>query len=820
MTGKYPTAKFAYTQIQDTLDNLALPGLTLENRIGINIDHWKLDSLFFRDYISTTTALSTFFILTSSLIARPWARRNTKKIANALGFTGLTVLAFYKSYRDLFLAVFVMAAFGVFQRRLSRKAPSATTAARASSAVQNRAVQTDSEMEGSTTLRAPTVGDAGKSESVSSLQLGQIGTKLTATDHKDKEIVRLQTTITELKTTLRAGEVQLRIVKEELESARSALNATYSEYSKLRKEIQIAKQKVGSDYQNTLYRKDIEMFALRKANEQKDNQIQEFIAKVQEIQRQQRIITESKDAQLRVLANRLTFKDQQSKPESESLDTSDQAVEVRLLKVTNNRNSSELKRENKDATIAKLKEQLAMANRASQVVVNQQAELQRAWDFANDVQNALRGERQRHSQTSEQLQELTVKMAEQENQRSSQISLDSRLPTINEDGHDQTELEAMFDAAQKENLRLHAEVEQLGKQLRDVTNKLFSVEQDNHALRDQVRFGNGMGDDVQIDPIIGEHRARFYRLESQLKETEEAVVNKTATIEQLEKKIAQKDDYIKDLKEEVDAAIQFHTQDQDEIESLRQIVAKLEAAKEQLLLDHERLASHRSRQSDLTTDGANQRLSGATFTVDASSQCGSDSNETNQVEVPPPMPVLVEATSREDARPTSKQHVKSGSTSNRQTVILADAERSDGVVEEKATRRMSMRLKGMMRKIGKKNTAALDEQATIKRTASEKKGEKGSARVKSLVIPKNNDDIAILPETTSPTHVAIQMVTEQSVQSPFSPSVSQSIRPQSARPRTTRYYSTQDVDEKKPRPKSYAASETTRPALTRTWSSA
>jgi hypothetical protein len=341
-----------------------------------------------------------------------------------------------------------------------------------------------------------------------------------------EEIVRLRGALTDLKTANRAKEVLLCRTKEELKTARETLNGTFAEYCSLRDEMKNVKQNMTRDHQAVVYRKDIELFALRKGNEQKEKYIKEHDTKLEEVFQQQKATVELKDAQLKMLKERLESISRQSNPrfghDYEEPKEGDHALEVRLLKVKKAARHSEDNHlvtsdaqsvEEKDVIIASLREQLVVTRKAADEVVNQQAELSRAWEVVKKVQATLKEERRLHTLSREQSQELAAKLDEE--QQRSRLNPISRLPTIEED---KDELEAMFDKAQEDNLRLYVELEALENRLRDANSRMFNAEQEANALRQQMQLEKATTNRSGTARPSVVHHVHFQRMEGQLEE--------------------------------------------------------------------------------------------------------------------------------------------------------------------------------------------------------------------------------------------------------------------------------------------------------------
>ncbi|KAI1517369.1 CCDC158 multi-domain protein [Pyrenophora tritici-repentis] len=700
------------------------------------------------------TALPGTFLCVVRQLPDSWASRHQTYIANALHFIALASCANRKlEAHDLVIVVFVMVAFDMFQRVLVRGEADATKADESEeqpqqmSPVETVGAPTRSipvNLAGTSSAKATSV-KVEESEPVLPSQLVAADTIPTAYDFKDREIVRLQRSLTETKTSHKAKEVQLRITKEELHNAREALNKTFTEYTGLREELKIIKQNLGRDHQAIVYRKDIELFALRKGNEQKDKYILERDIQLEEMARQHKTTIEVKDAQLKLMKERLISVERQLSPRFSEED-GENALEVRLLRVRKGRASLEAEDE-KDALIARLQAQLTVSNTTNEEIVNQQAELQRAWDIAKKIQKALKEERERHEQTREDLESAAAKLSEVEPQtRSRADSAPSRLPTIDEDEHDKNELEAMFDSTQQENLRLYAEVAALEKRLTDANARLFTAIQEVEALREQLAQEQTVNDDFEAARPSVVHRVHFQRMEGQLAEARDAVAAKEEEIELLRNTIAEKDHYVKDLKGEVDAAVNFHTQDQDEIDRLKQTIADLQATKYQLMLDHERLVAQRPRQHVISLDPIDRtervdrtdrteraeridrtergerssaRSSGATL-IQELSPSARVSQEPMPVESMPAMPAVTE---REGSiQKTPARHLRSKSTPKaipaRWTLMSQDAPPPE-LRELKTTQRRSLNLKGMMHKFVGKHAEPEKQKASEGPTAAE-----------------------------------------------------------------------------------------------------
>jgi hypothetical protein len=484
--------------------------------------------------IAVSIALPGAFIITVQQFPDSWATRYHQHITNLLHlFLFLASAQPQTDIRELGFFALVMVSFDVFQRALDRDASTPRSGKsndelQASSAAETLVTRTRSVRPISDELYQRT---RPSTETVTRTRAntdsrGSV-TKSSSADSKE-DIVRLQGALTDLKTANKAKEVLLHRTREELKNARETLNQTFAEYCSLRDEMKTIKQTMARDHQAIVYRKDIELFALRKGNEQKENYIKDHDAKLDEVFQQQKATVELKDAQLRMLKERVAYLDRQASPklghdqEEEGAD-GDHALQVRLLRVKKPAkrredsqpvplDSTTATDEDKDATIASLREQLAVAKKTADEVVNQQAELSRAWDVVKKIQTALKEERKLHTQTREQLEEVSVRLEEEQDSRATTVG---RLPTIEEDKY---ELEAMFDTAQEDNLRLYSELEALEKRLRDANIRMFTAEHEVVALREQVQLEQTISNDLETARPSVVHRVHFQRMEGQLKE--------------------------------------------------------------------------------------------------------------------------------------------------------------------------------------------------------------------------------------------------------------------------------------------------------------
>lgn len=366
-------------------------------------------------------------------------------------------------------------------------------------------------------------------------------------DNASPPLAQLQHALADLRTANKAKDVQLRTTRTELKTARDTLATTFAEYCGIRDEMKMLRHNITKEHQAIVYRKDIELFALRKGNEQKEKYIQEHEAKVQEQQEEMSTLKEK-------LAS-LGWKG--AKIDGE------EALEVRVLKVKKGRKSISIESLRDESTINTLRESLAAAQTAAEM---QKGELQRAWDIAKNRQAAIKIERELHAQTKEQLQKMTEGGGSP-----------GRLPTITENND---ELEAMYDASQVDNRRLYAENAALETRLRDSNARLFTAAREAEELKIQNA--------TQADVIQAEH---FQRVEAQLTSARCSLTVKEHQLAFLKQALSEKMDKMDEAKEQLDAAVAFHTQDQDEIERLKGVVRELRKANR----EHERLALVKSK---------------------------------------------------------------------------------------------------------------------------------------------------------------------------------------------------------------------------------
>ncbi|KAF2818514.1 hypothetical protein CC86DRAFT_433285 [Ophiobolus disseminans] len=662
-------------------------------------------------------------------------------------------------------------------------------------------------------------------QTITNAESGVSNVKPSAADSKEREIVRLQHLLADLRTAHKAKEVVLRSTRTELKDARDTLTTTFSEYCSLRDEMRMIKQKITTEHQAIVYRKDIELFALRKGIEQKDRYIKDHDAKLDEVYHQQRATVELKNAQLKMLKERLAAVDRQRSPrfshEHKQSEEGDHALEVRMLRIRKGRASKSVESleatrsepdNEKDATIVSLREQLAVAKKTAGEVVNQQAELQRAWDVVKKSQASLKAERELHAQTKEQLQELTVKLEEGEQQQSRPNSI-GRLPTIEED---KDELEAIFDTTQEDNLRLYAEIEALEKRLRDANARMFAAEQIAEQLRVQAQQEKPISDDSESARPSVVHHVHFQRLETQLKENRDALAVKEHEVGLLKKTLSDKIDVMANLHAELNAAITFHTQDQDEIERLKNIITELQTTKQQLMHDHERLAIQRTRlrisSADRNSARNSARSSGATLTQEQSPQLTGPSGEAEPIEALPAMPAPLVDERMGSTMQETKKHTRSQSS----PTLLSN---EMPPMELRGLKRRSWGVRAYVKKMVGKDSQSEKASGPAQGTDTMEGVVRGSA-----ALATKDRNALLRPSTAAPAKL---VTPDPFITSATSVPVPQNVRPGNKRRHTPRYYASPLEDQKAEakegeRPRTAAGDmkskdDTARPSSRKSW---
>jgi hypothetical protein len=671
-----PAPAFAFRKIHDSGKDLVLLFTAGTEKLGINVQRlhellnqrWAWEFPFSRfTSVAIVTALPGAFLLSIRNKPQALAARHQTKIANALRlFAFVTVANGPISLQDLLVTVFVMASFEVFQRT----------------------VKHDSRMVSSSSVQ-------------------------TFNNAEDNE------------TTEAAEILELKRTQNELESTKNTLDATYKECASLRDGMKSMKQTLGREHHAAVYRKDIELFALRKANEQKENYINEHDTKLEDIYRSQKAALELKDAQLRNLQDRVKFLGRKDSPKLgggefnfnfAKEEDPHSAVEVKFLRVQG-RSSTEIERaiDEKNTEVEKLKIDLAKATNAIAGFNKMQEELRRAWDATFEVRTALNEERESHAETQDKLRKAALRIEEELKKGSPKISF-TALPTIDEQG--KHELEAMFNAAQADNLRLYTEVEALEKRVREANSRVFSTAEEAAALREQLRVEKAINADMETARPSLVHRVHFQRMEGQLKELNDVLEAKEAEIARHTNIAAEKDAQIARLVNEKTEATQAHSKTEEENARLQTHIADLETTKDRLMLDHERLARLRgsAKQRTMFTEQAaaqtqiqtqpqphtSARSSGTTLITPPNDLTPVPSDEpphpaARRISLTPTLPTSPKAatSNRLVRNDTARFSVLSNDTDANATPPLPLP-----LPEVRASRRKSITLKGLMKRFG------------------------------------------------------------------------------------------------------------------------
>lgn len=646
--------------------------------------------------VAFATALPGAFLAFIRKYPDSWAARHQTKIANALHVCALVTVANQRlSIQDLVVAALVLVSFEALQHRTheSGRPP----------AVETRLSQAQDDIDASFIFGSPRpVNLAAKYSSSNpealSLSSGSI----------EEEFERMRKLFTEMKKNEKAKDCDLKRTKAELHTARATLNETFAEYASMRDELKAMKQRLGRDHQAEIYRKDIELFALRKANEQKETCIRDREDELDDIHRQHKAALELRDAELRSLKDRIIFLEKQNSPRFEDgkIDSGNEsdshaALQIRFLRVKG-RNSTEIDErtlDEKDDEINKLKADLADAVTASKTLNNTQIELRRAWDATSEVQQSLHRERKEHVQTREKLLEATMKIAESHSKQAQESSPARRLSIIEE--QNAQELEAMFNAAQHDNSRLHGEVEALEKRVREANAHVFMSEQGAQALREQLRLEKAINDDMETARPSLVHRVHFQRMEGQLKESRDQLENKDEEIMKLQRLALEQDAKFDELTKANESASAAQATIMEENDRLKQNIKELESTKQQLMHDHERLARNRShnhsRNRITSAETTSARSSGTTLTPEPSA-----------IPPIPPMPTddegvalparLVSIARSSSIQDTPERLRRRELELNRLSMISTEAPPA----ELRHSRRRSLTLKGLMRKMTRK----------------------------------------------------------------------------------------------------------------------
>ncbi|KAF2652810.1 hypothetical protein K491DRAFT_569941, partial [Lophiostoma macrostomum CBS 122681] len=654
--------------------------------------------------IAVTTALPGAFLTFVRNHPHSWAARHQTKVANALHVLALATVANQRvSVQDLLVTALVMVSFEALQRSLELGRDDGMAE---SSVIETLLTSTH------TTVAKSNINVPG-TKNIESTDSGvHVGASAPESEKTDV-IHRLQSSLEEIKAANKTLENDLKRARDDLRHTRDTLNETLADNASLRDETKLVKQTIARDHQAAIYRKDIELFALRKGNEQKETQIKEKDTMLADLRRQHKAAMDLKQAQVHSLKERvatfeeLKHEDVDDETNIEQGGQHEPAMRVKLLRVQG-RSSHEQDRllEEKDIEIARLREDLSAIMCGSETLTRVQDELRRAWDATYEMQRALNEERHAHAQSRHKLEEAAVRLDEEI--RKNQKTSPTRLPTIEES--DKNELEIMFNAAQQDNIRLHSEHEAVEKRLREANARLFTSEQEMATLQEQLRLEKAINEDMETARPSVVHRAHFQRMEGQLQESRDALDGKNSEIEQLKSVATKKDSELQHLKKQTEAAARSQSELQEEVDGLKRSVAELESTKEQLMLDHERLAQHRARQrtSTGTADHTSARSSGATLITEPV-QVFTDT------ETPlPTRPATIATDFSVHSTPETNTAVDTPVTptpadrkphANRFSLITNDVPPP----ELRSSRRKSLNIKSLMRKMAGKETGDKDK---------------------------------------------------------------------------------------------------------------
>jgi hypothetical protein len=552
---------------------------------------------------------------------------------NALQLAALaTVANRVLSTQDLFVAVFIIMSLEVVRRSLSRGSEITRTSADERLAGMRSAARDSRMMEYRRQRLELAESDIGSDDPSSSNSSD--GRRQSQRFHQTDE---------------QYEDSEIEHIGDALKVSLSNLNKARAENAHLRDELQSIKKTIGRDHQAAIYRKDIELFALRKANQQKEDHIKERETKLESIYRQHRATLDQKEARIRALEHRITSCAQTEIQETRDVTCCDgnnerqAAVQVKLLRIKGRKSQEEDRElEEKRLEISKLKEDITALQNGSDNYTRLQDELRRAWDATHETQSTLNEERRNHAHTINMLQEATIRLEEEI--RKSQKSSPARLPTIEES--DKQELEAMFNAAQQDNLRLYAELETVEKRLREANQRVSADEQELEAVREQLRLEKAINADMETARPSLVHRVHFQRMEGQLKEARAALEIKEDEIKQLKATVIAKESQVATLKAAMDTERNGRTALKSELERVKESVVELETTKKQLMLDHERLARLRSRNREVSKDMESSRFSGATLIMDPSNPVQHTTTawaSRAELELPVPVPPAVVA---------------------------------------------------------------------------------------------------------------------------------------------------------------------------------
>lgn len=578
----------------------------IESRWASHPAHSRLAS------VAVVSTLPGAFLMFIRKHPHSWAARHQTKIAHALHVLALVTVASQKlSIQDMLVTAFVMVSIEAIQRSISPQSshPKLSVETLLS---QSHAIVERSDLASPSPPKRLRLSHKHSASDPESATL--------PTPSRDTEVDRLRGRLAELKAGEQTREADLKRTRAELQSARATLTETFAG---LREELKILKQTQGRDHQAEIYRKEIELFALRKSNEQKEKAIQDRECRLEDLRHQHKTALKMRDAELRKLKERIMVVERQESPrfaEHTRMDSGAEpetqaALQVKFLRVRG-RNSTEIIEhtlDEKDREIARLKGELADAHASGNDSDGSLSSIRKMRDQMLEAEQALAEEREMHMRTQDKLREAVLKI-QAERRNSVQRTFPGGLTSIPE--QNAQELEAMFNTAQKDNSRLHGEVEALEKRVREANARVFTAESTVEALREQLRLEKTINSDVEAARPSVVHHIHFQRLEDQLKSLRDELDAKNALIHDLKTMTAVKDARIDELTKEKSAA---QTKLKSETSRLNHEVQQLQATTKNLMLDHERLASRRARSRTSAEHPASIRISGTTLTTDASS---------------------------------------------------------------------------------------------------------------------------------------------------------------------------------------------------------
>lgn len=364
------------------------------------------------------------------------------------------------------------------------------------------------------------------------------------------------------------------------------------------------------------HQKEKELASLKQAVQQKGTLIAAEQAKLMEIRRQHQTDIQGKTMLLQELKNRLgTLESQRIESRSsaeQSLEEHHTAVMVKFRRINSTSGATDRSSAGKKEDVAENTDLKASnsGNDISETLAKLQAELRRYRDMLFQAQESLLEERVRHEQTQNALSDVTKKLE----MAMQGVTFPGRLPPIEE--HDRMELEAMFNSAQQENVRLHTELDAANAKIELANSHITANEEEIQKLGDQLLLEKQVMADMQTARPSVVHRVHYQRMEGLLQESQVLVSTKDDEIRSLKEVIASKDKQIVTLQKGNDAAKEVL---ETENQRLKSTISELEATKQQLMADHERLAKFRARDTRMSTENASNRSSIVTLVTNGHS---------------------------------------------------------------------------------------------------------------------------------------------------------------------------------------------------------